>query len=475
VPNRRDTLPGFLYEEGRPVVADDSMRQRPFDVAKPSSGTGLARELAVPLSDRGRTVGALAVRSRQPRRFGEDEVRFLESLSSLLATSLQRAQTEEQLSHSQRLDSVGQLTGGIAHDFNNLLTVISGNLQVLDDLPSIAGDPVAGQMLDAATRATKRAAELTGKLLAFSRRQVLQPSRVDVSALLASLTSMLRRTLDQRIKIVLDAKSDCPPCLADPGQLETALLNIAINARDAMPDGGTLSFSCGAVSRVPAELRDELPDASDQAYVAIAISDTGAGMPEAVRHRAFEPFFTTKEAGRGTGLGLATVYGFAKQSRGAVTLDSVVGAGTIVTLYLPRPPGAEPVGELNAAAERRLPEGLRVLLVEDDAEVRAVVQRFLSSLGCDVVECINAEQALAVIDADTRFDLLLSDVALGAGMRGTDLARHARQRLPQLPVLLMTGFASAAIEAPPDWEMLRKPYTRADLARAIGRAISANQ
>jgi PAS domain S-box-containing protein len=476
VRNRRDTLPGFVHAEGRPALADGSMGEPNFDVVQASpDARRLASELAVPLSDRGRVIGALLVRSRQPRRFGEDEVRFLESLSSLLATSLQRAQTEEQLNHSQRLDSVGQLTGGIAHDFNNLLTVISGNLQVMNDLPLVAADPVAGQMLAAAMRASKRAAELTGKLLAFSRRQVLQPSRVDVGALLGSLTSMLRRTLDQRIEIALDAKPDCPPCLADPGQLEAALLNIAINARDAMPDGGTLSFSCRSVRQVSANLRDELPDASDEAYVAIAISDSGRGMSEAVRDRAFEPFFTTKEAGRGTGLGLSTVYGFAKQSRGAVTLDSALGSGTTVTLYLPRVPADEPAGDVDAAAEGRVPEGLRVLMVEDDAEVRAVVQRFLSSLRCEAIACINAEQALAVLDVDQAFDLLLTDVALGAGMRGTDLARRARERLPRLPVVLMTGFASAVVEAPPGWEMLRKPYTRAELARAIARAIAAIQ
>jgi PAS domain S-box-containing protein len=475
VANRRDTPPGFVLTEGRPVVVNDYASERRFCVPQAYLDAGLASALAVPLSDRGRTVGALTVCSRQAQRFGEDEVRFLESLSSLLATSLQRAQTEEQLSHAQRLESVGQLTGGIAHDFNNLLTVISGNLQVLEELPAVAGDGIASQMAGAATRATKRAAELTGKLLAFSRRQVLQPTRVDPGALLSSLTSMLRRTLDQRIETTLDMQPDCPPCLADPGQLETALLNIAINARDAMPEGGTLSFSCRSMRVVPPHLRNELPDSSENAYVAIAISDTGGGMSEAVKERAFEPFFTTKEAGRGTGLGLSTVYGFAKQSRGAVMLESTVGVGTTVTLYLPRIREIEDAGETDAAAEGKVPEGLRVLLVEDDSEVRTVVQRFLSLLGCNVTACINGEQALAVLSPDATFDLLLTDIALGAGMRGTELARQVQQRLPNLPVLLMTGFSSAVIETPPGWEVLRKPYTRAELARAIVKVFAARQ
>ena len=252
------------------------------------------------------------------QRFGADEQRFLESLSNLLATCLQRAQSEDALKHAQRLESVGQLTGGIAHDFNNLLTVIQGNLQVLEELPALADDAYGQQLVAAATRASRRGAELTGKLLAFSRRQVLQPSSLNVGQLLHSLADMLRRTLDQRIHIEVDVAPDCPPVLADPGQLESALLNIAINARDAMREGGTLRFAAQPCSALPAEVRNNLddPSAPEDGFVAIAISDTGSGMPEAVKQRAFEPFFTTKEAGRGTGLGLSTVYGFVRQSQG---------------------------------------------------------------------------------------------------------------------------------------------------------------
>ena len=206
--------------------------------------------LAVPLSDRGRTIGTVVVCSRLAQRFGADEQRFLESLSNLLATSLQRAQSEDALKHAQRLESVGQLTGGIAHDFNNLLTVIQGNLQVLEELPALADDAYGQQLVAAAARASRRGAELTGKLLAFSRRQVLQPSSLNVGQLLQSLADMLRRTLDQRIHIEVDMRRACPPVLADPGQLESALLNIAINARDAMREGGTLRFRGPALQRL---------------------------------------------------------------------------------------------------------------------------------------------------------------------------------------------------------------------------------
>ena len=451
----------FRIASGVGLAPDEAVGTR---VVKPPEPAGGA---AVPLSERGRTIGALLVRSTKP--IGDDEQRFLDSLASLLTTSLQRTHSEDALKHAQRLESVGQLTGGIAHDFNNLLTVISGNLQVLEDLPALAGDAFGQQLVGAAMRAGKRGAELTGKLLAFSRRQVLQPTEVDAAALLRSLTDMLRRTVDQRITIDLLVAPDCPACIADPGQLESALLNVAINARDAMPEGGRLSFACRAVPAWP-ELKAELGQTSDDVYLSISISDTGSGMAEAVKEHAFEPFFTTKEAGRGTGLGLSTVYGFAKQSRGAVTLDSTLRKGTTVTLYLPVAAGAQ-AAENETEGGGSVPSGLRVLLVEDDAEVRAVVQRFLASIAAAVTSCINGEEALAVLQGDAAFDLLLTDIALGTGMRGTELARAARNLRPGLPVLLMSGFASGLLDAPPEFELLHKPYTRQELARAMAKVL----
>ena len=482
LPNRRDTPPGHMISTGRPFVVEDYASETRFVVPTAYLAAGLTCALAVPLSDRGRIVGALTVRSRKRQRFGDDEVRFLDALSSLLTTSLQRTQSEEQLNHSQRLESVGQLTGGIAHDFNNLLTVISGNLQVLEDLPVLADDAFGRQMVAAASRATRRAADLTSKLLAFSRRQVLQPSTVDVGALLHALTGMLRRTLDQRIHISVDALRSGPHCLADLSQLESALPTVAINARDAMPDGGTLAFRCRPCDALPPGLAVEASEdgAADEGsvaagYVAISVADTGTGMSASIRERAFEPFFTTKDAGRGTGLGLSTVYGFARQSRGAVTIDSLLGVGTTITLYLPRP-GVAAADDDIAPESADVPSGTRVLLVEDDAEVRRIAQTFLEALGCSVTPCANAEQALPLLGADTAdaalpFDLLLSDIALGAGMRGTDFAAEAERRMPGLPVLLMSGYSSGVLDRPPPWELLHKPFTRTQLARAIVRVL----
>jgi PAS domain S-box-containing protein len=478
VPNRPDMPPGYVMGGGGPIVIDDYRTEARFVVPPSYLAHGLVSAVAVPLVERGRIVGALAVRSTQPQRFGDDETRFLDSLASLVTTALQRAQVDEALRHSQRLETVGQLTGGIAHDFNNLLTIIQGNLQVLEDLPGIGDNDAAAQMIGAAARAARRGGELTAKLLAFSRRQVLQPTQIDLGAMLQSLADMLRRTLDQRIRIEVRLEPDCPPCLADPGQLESALLNIAVNARDAMPEGGRLLFSAQRCRALPPALQvpgaDGWPPSADD-YVEIAVGDTGVGMSDAVKARAFEPFFTTKEAGRGTGLGLSTVYGFANQSRGTITLDSVPGVGTTVTLFIPRPRGHQAAALRTVGAAAAVPRGLRVLLVEDEPEVLRVVHAFLDGWGCEVAACSNAEQALALLQSPSgnEVDLLLSDVVLGPGVRGTELAARAHRLLPALPVLLMSGYSSdllaagtvgAGPAAPP---LLRKPFLREELAAAI--------
>jgi PAS domain S-box-containing protein len=478
-PNRPDTPPGFVLAQGHAVTVADFRSEQRFTVPQDYLAHGLVSALAVPLVDRGQIIGVLTARARAGERFGADESHFLASLSNLLAASLQRSQSEEALNHAQRMESVGQLTGGIAHDFNNLLTVIQGNLQVLEDHPALASDAVAQQMVAAAARASRRGAELTGKLLAFSRRQQLSPTEVDVAELIESLADMLRRTLDQRIRIEVVTVSRGLRCLADAGQLESALLNIAINSRDAMPQGGTLSFSCATCAALPADVAADLGErAQGQAFIEIVIADTGHGMTDSVRERVFEPFFTTKELGRGTGLGMSTVYGFVKQSKGSVRLSSAPGAGTQVALYLPGLRGAAELEGLRAVeAAEGLPPGLEALLVEDDADVRAVSRQFLSSLGCRVTEFDAAEPALARLEGGARCELLLTDIALGAGMRGTELARQVQARWPGVAVLLMSGYSAELLQAPEDsaaaWELLRKPYDRPELARAIARALKA--
>jgi CheY-like chemotaxis protein len=366
---------------------------------------------------------------------------------------------------------------------------------MLAEQAAVSGDRHCQQLVNAAARAGQRGAELTGKLLAFSRRQALAPQPVAPAVMLESLADMLSRTIGEHIHIAVESQPDCPACRADPVQLESALLNIAINARDAMADGGTLTFSCAgfdpASVRLPAELRAELAASPDtREWVRIAVRDTGTGMSATVRDRAFEPFFTTKEAGRGTGLGLSTVYGFIKQSGGAIHIDSTLGAGSTVALCLPA------IASVHAEVPARtaVPAtgvGLRVLVVEDDADVRAVAVAFLEGMGCQLTACASADAALQALRAtlsDTPpdapaiapFDLLFSDITLGPGLDGIALARRAQALQPRLNVLLTSGYSKYLSAGAPNglgaqqpWPVLRKPYTQDELATAIAATLSA--
>ena len=336
IPNRHETLASDVVARGHALVVANPYHEPGAEDAPGGRASRWRRALAAPLFDGGRVIGVIAVGARATKRFGSEDVRFLETLSSLLASSLQRARSDEALSHSRGLKSIGQLTGGMAHDFDNLLSVISGSLELLEDCPAIADDEDARYTLAAAACAARRGAELAGKLLAFSRRQELRAAPLNVGGLLHPLADLLSRTLDQRIRVTVDVAPDCPPCLVDAGQLESTLLNLAINARDAMWDGGTLSFRAWPVDDLPSEAGTNHPSAGDTGYVAIAVGDTGAGMSDAVKQRVLEPFFTTKEAGQGAGLGLSAAFGFAEQSQGALVLDSTLGRGTTITLFLPQ-------------------------------------------------------------------------------------------------------------------------------------------
>jgi PAS domain S-box-containing protein len=486
--NRPDTLVGHVVAQHAPVLVSNLSREQRFEVPARLLEAGAKSCVGVPIIDRGRVAGVLAAWSDQSRKFGEDEVVFLQALASLLSTSLQRAQAEAQTRHVQRLETVGQLTGGVAHDFNNLLTVILGNLQFLQDQPAVQGDALLRQLAAAAARAGQRGADLTGKLLAFARRQSLEPTPVDPIAMLHSMADMLRRTLGENIRVTVQTPRTCPRCLADAMQLESALLNVAVNARDAMPGGGTLVLRCGSgkapdtegarTGPVPLETHAaEGETAPDQVW--ISVQDNGSGMTPEVLDRAFEPFFTTKEVGRGTGLGLSTVYGFISQSRGHIDLTSAPGAGTTLTMYLPAADAVAGATDGHSRRSAELPRGLRVLLVEDDDDVRNVAQAFLRSMGCEVAACNSAEAALAELAAAKRgvgFDLLFSDITLGAGIDGQELARRVDTQYPALRVLLTSGYShhvagSGSGGVPLRWPVLAKPYTRQDLAHAIARSL----
>lgn len=387
-----------------------------------------------------------------------------------------RRLARQQLIQAQKMEAVGQLTGGVAHDFNNLLTVILGGAESL--VEQLADDPRLCHLAEMTQTAALRGAALTQGLLAFSRRQSLDPRPIDIRDLVASTAALLERTLCENIKIELDVAGDVAPALADPVQLESALMNLAINARDAMPKGGTLMIEA-ANKHLDESYAAESDEVNPGGYVMLAVKDTGTGIPADVMSRVFEPFFTTKALGKGSGLGLSMVYGFVKQSNGHVKIDSEPGNGTTVRLYLPRASEARDSRD-DAAAVSFIPRGNgeTVLLAEDNAEVRYVVATQLKDLGYQVHEVDNATQALEVLARTDRIDLLMTDIVMRGRMTGTDLAHEARKLRPALKVLLTSGFArtsAMAADADGSFGFLAKPYRKAELAQEVRSALAKPQ
>jgi PAS domain S-box-containing protein len=376
-----------------------------------------------------------------------------------------RIAAEERLSRSQRLEAIGQLTGGIAHDFNNLLTVVIGSLDLLED--RVSNDPAGAEYARAALTAALRGAELTRQLLAFARRQSLDAKVIGINERVSATMGLLQRTIGEEIEIATTLAPDLWPAFVDPVQLESALINLAINARDAMPGGGRLTIETANTELDDDYARQNL-DVAPGNYVMLAVSDTGSGMPPEVLARVFEPFFTTKEPGRGTGLGLSMVYGFARQSQGHVRIYSEVGYGTTVRLYVPRAASPERIAEQRPATVPSARPGERILVVEDNPAVRQVVVMQLTELGYDVIEAPNSESALAILKRGDAIDLVFTDVVMPGGMSGDALARAAQKLRPGLRVLLTSGFAKTQVEgrAPPEEfkHLLSKPYRKVDLA-----------
>jgi PAS domain S-box-containing protein len=374
---------------------------------------------------------------------------------------------EEQLRQAQKMEAVGQLTGGVAHDFNNLLTVIMGNLEQLERVSPPAQQP-AQRLIAAALRGASRAAVLTDRLLMFSRRHPLSPEVLSVNKLVAGMSDLLRRTIGEAILVETVLAGGLWPTLADANQLENALINIAVNARDAMPDGGKLTIETANshLDDAYARMHDEVQPGQ---YVAIFITDTGIGMSAETVAQAFEPFFTTKDIGQGTGLGLSQVYGFIKQSGGHVKIYSEVGEGTTVKLYLPRHSGAEDIAG-GREETRALPRGRgeTVLVVEDDPDVRDYTIEIVGELGYTVLSAGDGATALRLLDSHREVSLLFTDVGLPGGMNGRQLAEHALRRHPRLKVLYTTGYARNAIvhqgRLDPGVEVVFKPFTAAALA-----------
>jgi two-component system NtrC family sensor kinase len=391
-----------------------------------------------------------------------------DGLLRLVEETERRRQAEAIAQQSQKMEALGRLTGGVAHDFNNLLAVILASLELVLRRES---NPRSVRLLQAATKAAERGAKLTAQMLAFSRRQEVAVRPVDVNAVIAGMHDLLRRTLGPPVRLHYDLTDDLSPALADLVQLELALLNLAVNARDAMPDGGDLTFRTAAVAVEDAD--HHMPELRSGDYVCIQVIDTGVGMSDEVRARAHEPFFTTKGVGGGTGLGLSMVAGFVTELGGGLALDSARGTGTTVSLFLRKADHAPAIETAKPDADLSSARTGRVLLVDDDASVRVSVRAMLEELGHDVVEAAGGSEALEVLARDQRFDLLIFDFAMPS-MNGAQLAAEVTKLWPAAPILFVTGYVENDVLRP--WSDLgyrtvQKPFTTRDLAAAIERAI----
>ncbi len=450
-----ETFLGHVVPEDRDAV------RAAFDAARVSGH--LEFDCRILRSDDGATR-SVAVRGKVYRD-GHGRPR---SMAGVVMDTTRQREAEERLNQAHRMEAIGQLTGGVAHDFNNLLTIIVGNLDMIVRKPD--NPQRVERMATSAMAAARRGAEVTEKLLSFSRRQVLRAETVNPNRLIKDFQSLLHRAVGETVEVRFDLDASLDPVRLDPGQFENAVLNLAVNARDAMPGGGVLTVkTCNA--HLDAHEIVDRPDLRPGSYVLIAVTDTGRGMDAATRGRAFEPFFTTKDVGKGTGLGLSQVYGFVRQAGGHAQIKSEVDGGTSVELYLPRSAEKEVgVRPDHALPLRRAAAGEVVLVVEDEPAVLEMAVESLSELGYRTLTATRASEALARLGGPDRIDILFSDVVMPGGMNGVQLSVEARRLRPGLRVLLTSGYTGTALDehaVPADMPLLSKPYQRDELANKL--------
>jgi PAS domain S-box-containing protein len=487
------------------VVADAELDSRTRDTADALDAISARAFVNMPVTEQGGLVAMLYLNHEHVREWPEDELSFIREVAERTrsATERRRAEkalaelaasletevrertaelmaAEEALRQSQKMEAVGQLTGGLAHDFNNLLTGISGSLEMLETRLAEGRYDAAQRYIAAAQGAAKRAAALTHRLLAFSRRQTLDPKTTDVNRLVAEMEDLVRRTVGPGVLIQVVQARDLWPTLIDPNQLENALLNLSINARDAMPQGGRLTIE--TANKWIDERSASAFDLSPGQYICLSVTDTGTGMSAEVIARAFDPFFTTKPLGEGTGLGLSMIYGFARQSGGQVRIYSELGQGTTMRLYLPRDHSASAHGsekeEAGPAPEPGAGAGAgeMVLVVDDEPTIRMLITEVLEGFGYGSIEAADGAGALRVFESGARIDLLITDVGLPGGMNGRQVADAARVQRPDLRVLFITGYAETAVvgngQFEPGMQVLTKPFAMTELARRIKTLLS---
>lgn len=454
---------------GRPIL---ELANRATDIGEGRYEVVEPEENVVEISVLAKAFNQMLLNLEDANKTLEDRlIELVNEINERELAEQRRAQLEEQLIQSQKMEAVGQLTGGIAHDFNNLLTIILGNLRLINDM--LPEDEDLREVIDDALSAGKDAAKLTQSLLAFSRKQSLDPQVIELASQLENFVRILKPALTDRIELKLELDSSLPNIYIDGNQFESAILNLAINARDAMPQGGTIRIFANEVNVSPAEA-EGLGGLKAGRYVCVRVSDTGSGMSPEVVERCTEPFFTTKSVGKGSGLGLSMVYGLVKQSHGGLKIESFEGQGTSIFLYFPVTSKLDDKSEPEAEEQSRQGLGTeRILLVEDESRVRKLADRNLKNLGYQVVEAGSGDEALQILFQDSNFALVFSDVLMPGEINGIELAEKIKQQWPSIRVLLASGFNKAMSEnpLPEDIFFLQKPYTKEQLANQIRNAL----
>src|SRR6267378_5648081 len=493
---------GRAFTTGEPAICDDLRKGACYELPPSYAAHGIVSIVDVVIkANDGQPYGILEIGADQPRDYDQHDIHFLNGFSSVLAEAVSTAArgaalqvtvdqmkalvgekdrllheknaAELQLRQTQKMEAVGQLTGGIAHDLNNILTVITGTIEILAE--GVADRPELAAITKMIDEAGARGADLTQRLLAFARKQPLQPREVDVNALVIEAANSLRRTLGEHAEVQIMLAGNTARALIDPNQLTNAILNLALNARDAMEEGGKLTIETGNVV-LDDRYASINSDVTAGNYVMVTMTDSGHGIPADILDNVFEPFFTTKDVGKGSGLGLSMVYGFLKQSNGHIKIDSEEGRGTTVRIYLPQAVGAVEPAELASASS--VGGGREtILVVEDDHLVRTFVVGQIQSLGYVTLAAVNAAEALVVIDSPTEIDLLFTDMIMPGSMNGRQLAAKALQRRASLKILFTSGYSNEAIIHHGHLDagvlLLAKPYRKSDLARMIRAALAA--
>jgi len=493
---------GRAFSTGEPSICNDLRQDASFELPPFYAAHGIVSTVDVLIKGNDdQPYGVLEIDNNQQHDYDQYDINFLTGFANVLAEAVStasrgaalqvtvdhmKALVEEkdrllyaknasdlQLRQAQKMEAIGQLTGGVAHDLNNILTVITGTIEILAE--GVADRPELAAIAKMIDEAAERGGDLIQRLLAFARKQPLQPREIDVNSLVMEAANLLRPTLGEHIEVHMSLAGDVSHALIDPSQLTNAILNLALNARDAMPEGGKLSIETSNVV-----LDDTYAGANDDVaagdYVMVAVTDSGHGIPAAILGHVFEPFFTTKEVDKGSGLGLSMVYGFVKQSNGHIKIYSEEGHGTTVRIYLPQAAGAARPAE--PVSTSRIVGGTEtILVVEDDQLVRKFVVGQIESLGYTTLTAINAAEALAVIDGPEGIDLLFTDMIMPGSMNGRDLAIAALQRRNELKILFTSGYSNEAIIHQGHLDagvlLLAKPYRRSDLARMIRAALAA--